>query len=112
MAQIEGLGLLYKHHVSKSWEKLGIVQKIGLKVHHHPQNPIFFWKIFLNLLRIDRFGPERLRLIISRNYRSFLINLGRNEWLKVEKIDFCQKFCWPLGVAPDRQTENLIIVSS
>ena len=39
MAQIKALGLFYQNQVSKGWEKLGIVQKIDLKVRHHPQNP-------------------------------------------------------------------------
>ena len=79
MAQIKALGRFYQDQVSKSWGKLGIVQKIDLKVRYHPQNPIFFWKFFLNLLRIIGFGPKRLCLIILRNYRPFSANLQPNE---------------------------------
>ena len=79
IAQIEGLGLLYKNQVSLSWNRSKNRSKIGLKVCHHPQNSNSIWKIFLNWPRIDRFGPERLYLIILRNYRPFFANLGRNE---------------------------------
>ena len=79
MAQIKALGRFYQDQVSKSWEKLGIVQKIDLKVRYHPQNPKFFWNFFLNLLRIIGFGPERLCLMILRNYRLFSANLEPNE---------------------------------
>ena len=45
-AQIKALDLFYQNQVSKSWEKLGIVQKIDLKVRHHPQNTNFFFEFF------------------------------------------------------------------
>ena len=57
MAQIEELNLFYQTQVAKSWEKLGIAQKIDLKVRRHPKNPKNFWKIFLNFLRINSYGP-------------------------------------------------------
>jgi len=63
-AQIEAIGLFYQNQAAKSVEKCGIVQKINLKFRHHPQNPNFFWKIFLNFLRIKSFGPQGLDLII------------------------------------------------
>ena len=58
MAQIKARRQVYQNQVAKSMEKYGIVQKIDLKVRHHPKNPNFFGKIFLNLLRINRFGPQ------------------------------------------------------
>ena len=98
IAQIEGLGLLYKNQVSLSWNRSKNRSKIGLKVCHHPQNSNSIWKFFLNLPRIDRFGPERLYLIILRNYRPFFANLGRNEWLKLKKSIFAKKWSyWFLG---------------
>ena len=57
MAQIEEQNLFYQNQVAKSWEKLGIAQKIDLKVRRHPKNPKNFWKIFLNFLRINSYGP-------------------------------------------------------
>ena len=42
MAQIEALDQFYQDQVSKSWAKLGSVQKIDLKVRHHPKNRFFF----------------------------------------------------------------------
>ena len=78
IAQIEALGLFYQNQVAKSWWKLMLVQKIDLKFRHHPQNPKFFWKIFLNFLRINRFGPQGLALIILRNYHPILVYLEPN----------------------------------
>ena len=84
MAQIKALGQFYQNQVAKSMEKYGIVQKIDLKVRHHPQNPKFFWKIFLNSLGIIRFGPQLLFFIILRNCRPILVNLEQKIWLKIE----------------------------
>ena len=89
---MKALGLFYQNQVFKSWERLGIVQKIDLKVRHQPQNPDFFSKIFLNLLKINCFGPQGLFLIIQRNFRPILVNLEPNERLKIEKINFHKKF--------------------
>ena len=57
MAQIEDLNLFYQNQVAKSWEKLGIAQKIDSNVRHHPKIPKNFWEIFLNFLRISSYGP-------------------------------------------------------
>ena len=97
IAQIEALGLFYKNQFAKSWWKLVLVQKIGLKVRQHPQNPKNFWKIFLNVFRINWNGQKRSFLIVLRNFCPFFINLGPNKLLKTENIDFVQQKFSPLG---------------
>ena len=57
MAQIEEQDLVYQDQVAKSWGKLGLVQKIGLKARHHPQNPKTFRRIFFNFLKVINYGP-------------------------------------------------------
>ena len=92
MAQIKALDQFYQNQLSKSVEKCGIVQKIDLKVGHHPQNPKIFWNFFLNSLRINRFGSQGSSSIILRDCRLISVNLELNEWLKIEKIVFYENF--------------------
>ena len=78
MAQIKARGQFYQNQVAKSVEKCGIVQKINLKFRHHPQNTNFFWKIFLNFLRIKGFGAQGLDLVILRNNCPIFVYLESN----------------------------------
>ena len=91
MAQIEDQDLVYQKLFSKSLEKFGIVQKIDLKVRHHPQNPKFFWKFFLNFLKINNYGAQRPVIVILCEFWSFWTNVDQNEWQKIEKIHFTKK---------------------
>ena len=78
MAQIIALGLFYPNQVAKSVEKCGIVQKNRFEGPTPPPKFDFFWKIFMNFLRINHFGPQGLALMILCNYRPILVNLETN----------------------------------
>ena len=110
--QIEERNLVYQNHVAKSWKKLEIGQKIDLKFLHHPRNPTNFWNFFLIFLIINNYDPWGSFFIVCRHSRPFLINLVPNDWLKIKKNDFVQKFSTKFLTTRWRQIEILMVGGS
>ena len=87
------LGLSESSH--EKFGKVWFVQKIGLKVRHHPQNPK---KKFLNFPEINSYGMQGPFLIIWRNNRHFLSVWSQMNDLKrfYYRKDLCiKRFYYP-----------------
>ena len=91
--------------VGKKCGKVWNRSKNQFEVPSPPPKSGFFWKIFLNFLRIKGLGPQRLDLTILRNNRPILVYLEPNQWLEIEKNVFLRNF-FGHKVSPDRKSDG------